>query len=312
MSQPGGKGGRRRNRQSLSCLPCRQHKLRCDRRIPCQTCCRYGREDRCGQHPASLSLHSGSHFPITRRGIPDKTPGTSLPYENGSRTHLRAAESNIPGVATNPTRPNLVPDADNEIVDNGRVALLTRASKKQERPQTGPTVSMVPQVSSITSFSPDLSGTCFHPDSYWREQLQAALPTRNQCDMLVAYYLENINWVHHAIHIPSFRKEYSQFWDTDTSSIDLSWLSLLFIIISESALFITSDVAQAIGLSILKVRNLSHIWYTSSRQALHASGFESKPQLVHLQTFLVSQIYWLATKNVETMNSCVSHPTPPY
>ncbi|OBT81436.1 hypothetical protein VE02_09950 [Pseudogymnoascus sp. 03VT05] len=211
----------------------------------------------------------------------------------------------MPEATTCPTRANEISDAGNESLDSGHVILLTGAPTKQKERQPGLTVSLLPQISTITSSSSDVYGTCFHTDSYWRVQLLAALPTRNQCDMLVTYFLENINWVYHAIHVPSFRKEYSQLWDRDTNSVDLSWLSLLFIVISESALFISSDVAQAIGLSPMNVRNLSHIWYTSSRQALHASGFESKPQLVHLQTFLVSQIYWLATKNVETMNSCL-------
>src|ERR1700742_2068803 len=39
-------------RQPLSCLPCRQHKLRCDRHVPCGTCSRYRRQGLCLQHPA--------------------------------------------------------------------------------------------------------------------------------------------------------------------------------------------------------------------------------------------------------------------
>jgi hypothetical protein len=306
MFQPGSKGERRRNRQALSCLPCRQHKLKCDRRVPCQTCCRYRREERCGQDPAPLSLHSDSPRRLPRRGIAARTPETSHPDDSGSRPHLRITKSSMPGMTTYSARANQVADADTEALDSGTIILLTRAPTKQKEREPRLTVSLLPQTGSITSSSSDLSGSCFHPDTYWRVQLLAALPTRNQCDMLVSYFLENINWIHHAIHVPSFRKEYSRLWDTDTYVVDLSWLSLLLIVISESALFISSDVAQAIGLFPANVRHLSHIWYTSSRQALHASGFESKPQLVHLQTFLVSQIYWLATKNVETMNSCVS------
>ena len=307
MFQPGGKEGRRRNRQALSCLPCQQHKLKCDRRVPCQTCCRYRREDNCGQHNASVSLHSDSPYQVPRRRIAARTPEMFHPDNSGSRTHLRTARSSVPEVTTYAARANEVADADTEALDSGSTELLTRAPKRQKERKPQLTVSLLPQIGSITSPSSDLSGSWFQPDSYWRVQLLAALPTRNQCDMLVSYFLENINWIHHAIHVPSFRKEYSQLWNTDTQAVDLSWLSLLLIVISESALFISSDVAQAIGLSLTNVRQLSHIWYTSSRQALHASGFESKPQLVHLQTFLVSQIYWLGTKDVETMNSCVSY-----
>lgn len=309
MFQPQGKGERRRNRQALSCLPCRQHKLKCDRRVPCQTCCRYQREESCGLDPASLSLHSSSPCRLPRRAITTRTPETSRSYDSGSRTHLRTAKSSIPGMTTHSVRANQADDADAEGIESGSIVLQTRNPTKQKEHQSRLTVSLLPQIGSITSSSNDLSGSCFQPGTYWRVQLLAALPTRNQCDMLVSYFLENINWIHHAIHVPSFRKEYTLLWDTDTHSVDLSWLSLLFIVISESALFVSSDVAQAIGLSLPNVRHLSHIWYTSSRQALHASGFESKPQLVHLQTFLVSQVYWLATKNVEIMNSYVSLST---
>ena len=39
-------------RQPLSCKACRQHKLRCDRQVPCGTCVRYHREAHCRQNPA--------------------------------------------------------------------------------------------------------------------------------------------------------------------------------------------------------------------------------------------------------------------
>lgn len=302
MFQPSGRRERRRNRQALSCLPCRQHKLKCDRRVPCQTCCRYLREDRCGQGPASPIFQSGSPYRLAHRAIAAHTPETPYLYGNDPRTHSRTTNPSLIG-ATKHARDNLISDADDVVLNGAATVLPAQESTKQKQRQSCLTVSLLPLIGSITKPSCDLSSDCFYADSYWRMQLLAVLPTRNQCDMLVSFFLENINWVHHAIHVPSFRKEYSQLWDTDTNSVDLSWLSLLFIIISESTLFISSDVAQAIGLSLTNLRNLSQIWYTCSRQALHSSGFESKPQLVHLQTFLVTQKYWLATKDVETMNS---------
>lgn len=161
------------------------------------------------------------------------------------------------------------------------------------------TVSLLPS----TDPFPYRDGHVNHSESYWRPRLRAILPTHNQCDMLLSFFLENINGMYHAVHVPSFRKTYNEYWSTETDLIDLSWLSLLFIIIAESALCVSAEVTLAMGLSPQTIRELGHKWYYASRQSLHAAGFESRPRLIHLQTFLVSQMYWLATMNVETLNS---------
>lgn len=277
MPQSVAPSGRRRNRQALSCMPCRHHKLKCDRGVPCQACRRYGREDRCSrQRATSLSSNSPRHLapkPAVRK------PET-LHVDYGSpHDHVRTVQASSSVVPVQP-------------------------SPRENERHLRPTVSLLPRIGSVMCVDNALHGSSFfHSESYWCEQLLTLLPTRNQCDSLVSYFLENINWIYHAIHVPTFRKEYSQLWDADPQSVDLSWLSLLFTMISESALFLSSDVAQAMGLSFQNVRSLSHTWYTASRQALHASGFEAQPRLVHLQTFIVAQLYWLVTKNVETMNS---------
>ena len=43
--------------------------------------------------------------------------------------------------------------------------------------------------------------------------LEALLPCRMEVDSLVAIYLDQFEQIHRIIHIPSFRKEYAQFWD---------------------------------------------------------------------------------------------------
>lgn len=131
----------------------------------------------------------------------------------------------------------------------------------------------------------------------------SVLPLRSQCDLLVSYYTNHMDWVYHAIHIPDFYETYRKFWDTDLKDVSLIWLSLLFTIISCGALYVPLCEAALVGFDKESVRELAHVWHSASRQALHAGGFESKPCLTQLQTFIVTQLYWLATRNVETLNS---------
>ena len=44
-------------------------------------------------------------------------------------------------------------------------------------------------------------------------ELEALLPSKEECDAGVAIYLEQFEQMHRIIHIPSFRREYAKFWD---------------------------------------------------------------------------------------------------
>ena len=114
-----------------------------------------------------------------------------------------------------------------------------------------------------------------------------------------------MDWVYHAIHHPSFYNTYAQFWESQASDVDLIWLSLLYTILSCGALYLPFNEAETVGLDKNNLRNLAHVWHSASRQALHVGGFEAKPCVTQLQTFIVTQLYWLATRNVETLNSYV-------
>ncbi|KAH8821978.1 hypothetical protein F5884DRAFT_659995 [Xylogone sp. PMI_703] len=143
-------------------------------------------------------------------------------------------------------------------------------------------------------------------DLFWKQHLCALLPTRSQCDFLTCYYFENVNWIFQSIHVPSFRKAYSRFWDMETTNIDLIWLSLLYTILSVSALYVPPEAIWVTGIEPAKIRPLAHTWHTASRQALQCGNFEDKPCLTQLQTFSVTQLYWYATNRVETLNSAMA------
>uniref|UniRef100_A0A8H7K5F1 Transcription factor domain-containing protein n=1 Tax=Bionectria ochroleuca TaxID=29856 RepID=A0A8H7K5F1_BIOOC len=142
-----------------------------------------------------------------------------------------------------------------------------------------------------------------HRKRVYRQQLSATLPSRSQCDLLANYYLEHVNWIFQTIHVPSFRRDYAIFWDTGIDQADLIWLSLLFTVISASALYVPLESIEVVGCPKDSIRHLAHIWHLSSRRALRAGDFEARPCLTQLQTFSVTQLYWYATNDIETLNS---------
>ncbi|KAH6610107.1 transcription factor [Trichoderma cornu-damae] len=49
--------------------------------------------------------------------------------------------------------------------------------------------------------------------------------------------------------------------------------------------------------------DLAHVWHRASHQALMAGDFESRPCIVQLQTFSITQFYWYATNEIDALNS---------
>lgn len=138
---------------------------------------------------------------------------------------------------------------------------------------------------------------------FWKVQLASLLPFRKLCDDLVSYYIENIDLIYHAIHIPSFQRQYDAFWSLNATEIDLIWLALLLTIISLAVLMGPQEYMETLGMEKSTSRDWAHVWHQASRQALYAGDYELKPTLMQVQVFLCTQIYWLETKQHEILNS---------
>ncbi len=121
--------------------------------------------------------------------------------------------------------------------------------------------------------------------------------------MLVAYYFEHIGWIYQTIHVPSFRAEYSSYWASSKVDPDPIWLSLLFIILAVAELYIPAQMKDVISIEGAATESISKKWFRLSRHALQVGAFESRPSLTALQTFMVSQLYLYATRDVEMLNS---------
>lgn len=294
-------------RTPLSCLACRQHKLRCDRRVPCSTCIRYRREAQCQRNPAPTRRHR-----VHISGELSQEPSTELQGRVLHHVHRQSSQAEIEDGRLLQNEPLIshraISNTGSPSVSQGFMALAKLLGLSAH--MDGGTSPSLPQLlAEANRVEPLSSWWSFldpqHRQKLWRQQLSAILPSRSQCDLLTNYYLEHINWIFQVIHVPSFRREYSRFWEVGVGQVDLIWLSLLLTIISVSALYVPFETVEVVGCPRDSIRHLARVWHLASQHASRAGECDAKPCLTQLQTFSVTQLYWYATNNIETMNSYV-------
>lgn len=142
----------------------------------------------------------------------------------------------------------------------------------------------------------------------WRFVLLRALPSREHCKVYVSYYFEHVDYIYHPLHNMSFLEELDAFWTKDSNSVDIIWVSILFMIISLSSLHLPKEIAKRLEVndSIFSLSQSSALWFRASRQALQAGGYDEKPTFQQLQTFSLAQLYLYATNQTELLNSLLS------
>ncbi|KAK2882437.1 hypothetical protein FQN49_000359 [Arthroderma sp. PD_2] len=315
-------------RRALSCLPCRRHKLKCNRHVPCHSCVRYRREEQCRLNPppssvmrGGVALNSQAHHPSDYTSTPAQAP-TSLP---ASLPAPAPAPASLPYhplptqlTATAPLQSKPPPSYNLHSTEPDRTETVLSKSARNALLETPLAQSLVnlPQnvlgVSTLPPFIPLLLAEQSQRPvdeeevaTFWRAQLVSMLPLPHQCDFIVAYFLDELNFVYHSVHGPSFREDCAAFWTKDIKDVDIIWLSFLYAVLSVSAVFIPYPDVESVGLDPATIRRKAHLWHWASRQALSAGHYESRPCLTQLETFLVTQLYWLSTRNVEALNSAL-------
>lgn len=293
-------------RVPLSCLPCRQHKLRCDRLVPCSTCVRYQRENVCRQHPAPAKPN---RRPPSRHPHANALPVETSPTATGASAASKVVSTSTAGQTSriqSQIVSNVHMDSAAQALGSGRAGLADT-----QAPVLFPQVLPLLQIDPLDALTLLSCQSQVNQKLLWKKFLVKLLPTRTQCDILLTYFVEHINWLFQTVHIPSFRKEYTHFWDGSVDDVNLIWLSLLFTILSLSGLYIPISAIEFVGIQGDSIRKLAHLWHHGSFQALQAGNFETKPCLTQLQTFSITQLYWYATNNIEILNSYVSPIAPP-
>ncbi|KAF7876851.1 uncharacterized protein EAF02_008071 [Botrytis sinoallii] len=234
-----------RKRLRLSCGECRKKKLSCDRRLPCQRCVRTGRSGQC-------SFETGQPSITMHKQQQAQTDSEEVQKLRSEVTQLRVLLSKIhsqnegtivaePVTATGVSEISygLLSDkrceetygsiitTDNDLIHpNARTPSSYYTQHHlfhffEEIPELFPFMKetyeelLAPHGARVRKDKAARNDLQAYSHFTAECQLEAILPAKEVTDFLVQSYLENFEQLHRIVHIPTFKKEYAEFWVPD-------------------------------------------------------------------------------------------------
>ncbi|KAJ2997855.1 hypothetical protein NUW58_g516 [Xylaria curta] len=234
---------RRRDKPQLSCNLCRRRKLRCDRQHPCSTCKKRGLELSCTYVASSVPSPPPSGVQDRLRHLENLV----VSYMNQNEgTGLPAALPNIRELGTSHT-PSDVGSLESSSTEttyqdqtHWRSILDAITDLKEDfggSADLKPT-RLTPETSSVNSLDSPLLYGCKHCS---RDEILAAVPSKEFADCLVSESFEMLELSSCAINKRDFLKQYTSFWK-DPQEAPIMWLGLLFSILSIAVNFRELDL----------------------------------------------------------------------
>ncbi|EPS35319.1 hypothetical protein H072_11315 [Dactylellina haptotyla CBS 200.50] len=226
---------RKRNRKALSCRPCRNMKVKCDRSMPCDRCVKNNRIGDCvydgepeskkacvsgigdGYPAGTFEDHVGSkHSPIPHKPVP-KGPETTFSQHvrkvGTAITHYKCGKARYVGGSHwvhlfgefEEIGPWYIHRMKDFAASRKEIKFLKKSFKNKER-------SNFPFCSS-------------RPIS--AKEVPSLVPKRPLAEMYVKRYMDTFERTHPLFHEPTFRRELDNFWQ-DPASVGTPWLATFF------------------------------------------------------------------------------------
>ncbi|BGO93876.1 hypothetical protein NBRC10512_006114 [Rhodotorula toruloides] len=257
------------------------------------------------------------------------TEDAAVQLENGVFRPTEAASTGLATSLVAPTRPNgLMPSPQPpslmRATSNPAAATLSSATSRFGAPQVeltkaltsivSPPVHPVSTPSLLAHLPVDFDAT---PEEVAQaradeiDRIMRTLPGRDAIGYLVERYFDNVAWLFHHLHAPSFRAEVEAFHticdQNRQHSIDLPWLALLLMVLSlalDSLHHSRSPLAldptrtmieendkplEAYGEETLK--KMPERWFGASVRALRLAEFETVPRIRSIQTIILYTQY---------------------
>ncbi|KEQ68099.1 hypothetical protein M436DRAFT_32393, partial [Aureobasidium namibiae CBS 147.97] len=236
----------RRRRLPLSCGECRSKKLSCDRDWPCQRCSRAGRRDLCtydtptGRPPATgqRPQHHKRHLrqddtEELRRLRTEVTSLRSLVFQGQpDLNHVNAERITQAKLDTPPIIPSARLDSTVNLQQTDHQKEASEFYHPKDRAPHGyyakhSLFKFFTEITQIVPFITEVTEEWLRPTGLRLKKqktliskdenltLDALLPPRDDADLLVSYYLDNYEHLHRIVHVPTFKRQYHDFWLSD-------------------------------------------------------------------------------------------------
>ncbi|KAF3762907.1 hypothetical protein M406DRAFT_264595 [Cryphonectria parasitica EP155] len=203
----------RRNRQVVSCLPCRSRKLRCDRQQPCASCVKRHDEASC-----KFFLWS---------------PAAAV-QKSEVQARLQVLESLVSGLMH---QDGASPGGD-PVVGSGHL------SKEGNEVRFVGATSYEAVLDCIRDLQGFVDASTAATTSYLLlgpadqrpltiNEVMRRLPLRVECDDLLTSYFQQVYMIPATLHTGQFQRTYEKFWQ-DPEKTSLLWISILFTLLSTS------------------------------------------------------------------------------
>lgn len=232
----------KRNRQPVSCQACRQRKLKCDRKCPCETCIKRGDGDACSfasakSTPAKggMSQSAKAHdrikhledlvMQMMNQNSPPDSEG------NGAPEFLHGLPSAPPTVSAypSPLDPVLTAKTDGHLQVQGnesRYVGSTHWSTILDNIQELKNVIATEDAEQpIEASDPDTLFGASRPPSL--AKVLQTLPPKVQVDRLLSIYFNAKYAIIPIIHVRQFQRQYEAFWTAPLETPPL-WIAILF------------------------------------------------------------------------------------
>ncbi|RYP77127.1 hypothetical protein DL771_001417 [Monosporascus sp. 5C6A] len=302
----------KRTRVLLSCGPCRNSKLKCDRAAPCGQCLKKGRPDTCVYAPRPQKQKPAKSMAARLKRLEGMVremidTDVALPTSSTAGMGTEAGAVAIAGVAGPGAGAGTTTPPDEAAADAG--GLIVQGQKATS--YVGATHFMAIlddsaplQIEDLKNYfedSDEEEGES--PDPYEnigptevlfgsrgvlkdKEELLRLLPEKSVIDRLLNRYFDSNSPSQHILHRPTFSREYNQFWQ-NPSEAPLHWIALLFMVLGLGVFFSSFQAPHELE------RDSSLPAMDRFKQYRGAAGWAliwgkySQPSLLTLQAFLL-------------------------
>lgn len=90
-------------------------------------------------------------------------------------------------------------------------------------------------------------------------ELEALLPSKEEADALITVYLDQFEQIHRIVHVPTFRKEYAEFWNPGTNQRYSAFTALVLSMMAVASCVHTHEALKFIGM-MSNAQHLAEKW----------------------------------------------------